>query len=244
MGSLAPIHRPPPWLVRTLTLALLASAVTAAAPAAACSVVSTYRVPTNFELVDQADTIMLANVEGGSPAGTRMGDAQLVMRPTHLLKGDALPAELRLRGMSLAPPHLRQLSDPDELEQAHPLAYAGACTRRMFTEGSTVLLFLGRHGDELVPMSAPFARTAEDVPSTESRWVRAVRLYADIAALPEARRAAAMRTRQAELRALGGDDDAQAIADDIDRQLRGPNRPWNTIMEEEIRRSPEPSFRP
>ena len=216
-------------------LALLAIAPLAAAPAVACTVEDGYRVPTNLELVERADTILLGVVENGPDEIEGLDDARLIIRPTLLLKGDALPPELRLFG-SIAPKRYSVLSDPDELEQAHPLAYIGGCVPYMFVPGSTVLLFLPRHLGRLVPMFEPFARSAEDVPSPDSRWVRAVRLYVEVAALPEADRRPALLARQAELRPPTADPDAQAIADDIDRQLRGPNRRWNAIMEEEIGR--------
>jgi hypothetical protein len=216
--------------------ALLTSALIPTSLASACSVRDSYRVPTNLELVERADTILLGVVEGGTTEAEEIDDWQVVVRPTLLLKGEALPAELRFHRMGLAPPRFHTLSDPSELEQAHPLAYIGGCVRYMFVQGSTVLLFLERHEGEMVPLFEPFARSAEDVPSHDSRWVRTVRLYIEVAALPEAERAAALRARQAELRALSGDADAQAIADDIDRQLRGPNRSWNAIRHDEIER--------
>lgn len=40
--------------------------------------------------------------------------------------------------------------------------------------------------------------------------------------------------RDALLRA--GDQDSKVIAEDITRQLAGPNKPWNQIMEEEIKK--------
>jgi hypothetical protein len=220
-----------------LPLALLGLASLPAAPAAACSVVSGYRVPTNFELAERADTILLGVVESGPAALDGLhGEPALVVRPVEILKGGPVPAEIRLDGI-IAPPRFAVRSDPGELEQAHPLAYIGACVRYMFVPGATVLFFLDRHDGRLVRTGEPFSRDAEDVPSASSRWARAVRLYVAVAALPQAERRSALLARQTELRARAGDADAQAIADDIGRQLRGPNRPWNAIMEEEIRRT-------
>lgn len=223
-------------LSRSAALALAALLLVPASPAAACSVTDEYRVPTNLELVERADTILLGVVESGPTDADRWQQerAALVVRPTLLLKGSALPSQLRLWGM-IAPERFAVLSRPDELEQAHPLAYIGGCIRYMFVPGSTVLFFLQRREGELMPLFEPFARSAEDVPSADSRWVRAVRLYVEAAALPEAQRRPFLLARQAELRARTGDADALAIADDIDRQLRGPNRSWNAIVQDQIR---------
>ena len=40
--------------------------------------------------------------------------------------------------------------------------------------------------------------------------------------------------RDALLRA--GDQDSKVIAEDIDRQMKGPNKPWNQLMDEEIKK--------
>lgn len=229
--------------------ALCAILLLSAAPAAACSVAGSYRVPTNLEMVERADTIVLAVVVRADdphagdprdmPPGERMG---LIVRPTALIKGRSLPGELRIFG-SIAEGRFAVASDPDELENAHPLSYIGGCTRYMFLPGGTILLFLARgESGALVPLSPPFSRYAEDVASADARWVRAVRLYAEVAALPEGERRAALIARRDALRARTGDRDALAIADDIDRQLRG-NRRWNDIMADEIRRMDRPQSR-
>lgn len=100
-----------------------------------------------------------------------------------------------------------------------------APVRTLFVRGSTILLFLRRSNGHLAAHWGPFSRYAEDVPSPGARWVRAVRLYIEVAALPPAERRAALVARQADLAARTGDADAQAIAADIGRHLRDPNLP-------------------
>lgn len=222
---------------RTLATALAGILLAAAQPAAACSVARDYRVPTNLELAERADAIMLAVVEDGPTDldGMNGPEPRLAVRLIATLKGGPLPERMLLSGM-IAPERFAVPSNPNELEQAHPLAYIGGCVRYMFVRGSTVLFFLQQREGRLGPVGYPFARDAEDVPSENSRWVQAVRFYVEVAALPLPERRAALLARQAALRARTNDADAQAIADDIDRQLRGPNRPWNAIMAEEVRR--------
>jgi hypothetical protein len=228
-----------PRLFAALALALLACA----APAAACSVEDGYRVPTNFEMVEHADVILLGVVETAAADIKGVDDPGMIVRPVEALKGAAPAGPLQLFGMT-APPRLAVKSDPDELEQAHPAAYIGACIRYMFVPGSTVLLFLAQDVGELVPLARPFSRWAEDVPSADSRWVKAVRLYVEVAALPEAERRAELERRRAGLLARTGDPDSAAIAADIARSLAG-NRPWKAIMRNEIERNgrPAPSHR-
>lgn len=208
-----------------LAPALALAAALAASPAGACSVVSTYRVPTNLELAERADTIVLGTVERQEGEGGAF-DTAVVVRPTLLLKGAELPAEVRLRGY-LAKDVGRQAtrSDPSELHRVNPDALSGGCNRYVFEPGMQLVLFLKRDAKgELRPTLPPFARAAEDVPGPDSPWVKAVRLYAEIAALPAGQRRAALAARRAALRA-SADPDSALLAADIGRQLADKRLP-------------------
>ncbi len=218
-----------PLAAAAFALPLLA----AAPPAAACSVVDSYRVPTNLELTAQADMILLGTIErraGPSPirAPSR---AMIVVRPTLLLKGAALPAEVRINGYLSDDPRDVVASDPRDLLYPNPGAMMGGCVRYIFRRGMQVVLFLERDmrdGEGRLRLAgSPFARSAEDVPSPDAPWVKAVRLYAEIAALPEGQRRAALIARRDALRTRTDDPDSALLAEDIDRQLnrrRGPSR--------------------
>jgi len=207
--------------MRFLFLAAAASLPLVAAPAAACSVGPGYRVPTNLELAARADLILLGTAEEEVPAAGDAHIGEVVVRPTLLLKGDALPAELRIHGYLSDDPRLVAPSNPRELYAPNPGALMGGCTRYIFRRGMLLLLFLERDGEGRLRLAPhPFARSAEDVPSPEAPWVRAVRLYVEIAALPEAERRAALAVRRDALRAASGDADAALLAEDIDRQIR------------------------
>src|SRR5437868_9616009 len=148
-------------------VAALALPPLTAAPAAACSVVGSYRVPTNLELVARADTIVLATVERDDPTpangqdlppSMRMG---LIVRPTILLKGPALPGELRLRAYISDDPRNVVASDPRDLFNPNPGALIGGCTRYIFRQGMQLVLFLERDGQGQLQMAGyPFARAA------------------------------------------------------------------------------------
>lgn len=231
--------------LRLLSLLACALSLACAAPAAACSVTDDYRVPTNLQLAAEADVILLAKVETGSTDITGP-DMKMTVTPIELLKG-RLPLDkpLTLPG-AIAEPRFAVLSNPLQLEHAHPLAYIGGCTRYMFVRGATVLFFLqpaekALEGREvpaemrgmLVAAGGPFSRWAEDVPSADSPWVRATRIYIKAARLPADQQKAVLAAERDRLRAAG-DQESRVIADDIDRQLAGPNKPWNKLMEEEI----------
>jgi hypothetical protein len=63
------------------------------------------------------------------------------------------------------------------------------------------------------------------VPSADARWVKAVRLYVEIATLPKNARRTALIAKRDALRTQTGDADALAIADDIDRHLKDKRIP-------------------
>jgi len=206
---------------RSLAGAVAAALLVAAAPAAACSMPASYRPPSNLQLVESAEVIVLATVVDGHDGLEGIEPGGVIVRPTLLRKGDALPEEVRLRGMVRTDPRsVLTRSDPRELFAPNGDALRGACSRYTFERGMMLLLFLQRGDDgQLHLASHSFSRNAEDVPSPDALWVRATRLYVEIAALPPAERRAALTARRDALRAQAGDPDAALLAAEIDRQL-------------------------
>ena len=211
-----------------LTLVALAL-LTAPLPAVACSVVPGYRVPTNMELVESADLILLATVSDGDFAPDSTSEQQIQIQPVAALKG-AMPAEpLAMPGMIAAGADAL-LSNPYELKEAHPQSLAGACARYMFPRGSRVLFFLSWQDDHWRAAGGPFSRWAEDVLTDEAPWLQVVRLYAEAASLPPGERTPYLTARRAEYGAEGDNPVARLIAADIDRQLAGPNPPLREML--------------
>ena len=203
-------------------LCLAPIALAAAAPSHACSVASGYRIPSTLELVDRADTILLARVEEGAAYPDVPGILRARLVPTQLLKGDTLPAELDYDNALLSGEQLGTTpSDPRNLVDAHPDAFAGSCNRSVFDRGMILLIFLDREDGALRVMAPPFSRTLEDVPSPDALWVKAVKLYIEIAAHPRRERRKAMESRMIHLSLLIDDPDALLLAHELHRALRG-----------------------
>jgi hypothetical protein len=72
------------------------------------------------------------------------------------------------------------------------------------------------------PAGDAFSRWAEDVPDANAPWVQLVKLYAVAASLPEADRAGFLEDEREALLARTGEPLAQLMAEDIARQLGGP----------------------
>jgi len=225
-----------------LTDALLAAALLAAlpTPALACSVVPDYRVPTNLELAQSAELILLGRVTGERVSADTSGwdgGRAILVEPISALKG-TLPTEpVAISGKSLAEGEMERygvVSNPYELEAAHPASYIGGCIRYIFPRDTTVLFFLERtkDGKGWQPAGGPFSRWAEDALSEDAPWLRLTRLYASVAAAPEGERKALLEKERAVLAAKSGDVVARLMAEDIARQLTGPNKTWNAMMSE------------
>lgn len=208
---------------------LFASAL-AAVPAAAlaCTPAPGYRVPTNLELADEADAIVLGQVVGGTEAEADGAVPQILVHPLAAYKGLIPGQDFPLHGMSLAAGAQgpdAEPSDPLELEKAHPAAYSGACIRTVFAQGATVLFFLDRREGAWVPAGGPFSRWAEDVAGEDAPWVQLARFYARVAPLPAEDRREPLEAERDALLARTDDRVAQAMGGDIDRQLAGPRAP-------------------
>jgi hypothetical protein len=186
----------------------------------ACSPVLGYRVPTNLELTELADVILVGVAEKHTPSTEEHDLGEIVIRSVDVLKGGLPSGEVRIRGMLTEEPRFVIASNPKELYEPNPGTLIGGCTRYAFKRGMLLVLFLKRGTDgKLHLASYPFARSAEDVPSPDAPWVKAVRLYAEIAALPRDQRKAALKARRDALLVQADDPDAALLAKDISRQL-------------------------
>lgn len=206
-------------------LALLAAPL----PALACSVAPEYRVPTNLELVEGAQLILLGTVTEGGPIPKSSAEPMIAVEPVEALKGPMPTGPLALPAMIATGAEILP-SNPYELDEAHPQSFAGACIRYLFPRGSRVLFFLDRDNGGWHAAGGPFSRWAEDVLTDDAPWLQLVRFYIDITKLPETERASALIARRDELAALGDDPLAQLVAANIDRQLAGPNPPLRSAL--------------
>jgi hypothetical protein len=202
-----------PFIARsTVALGLLPAAGWACTPAPG------YRVPTNFELVQRADLIVIAQVDWGPEGSITRGASSDLVRigPMQVLKG-VLPKEpLDVPGMVSSADGKAFEPAPTPLTTSHFSTRLGACTRQYYAKGNLVLAMFEKKGDRLRPIAAPFARAIEDVESYDSLWVRTARRYVELQ--QRARGDALLRTVTAErdrLRAQTSDGEAQAVAADL-----------------------------
>lgn len=217
--------------------AVLATAAVVPTAVQACSVVDDYRVPTNLELAGQSELILRGRVIG-EVEGEGSWDGTLLVEPLEALKGKMPSGTVEIAGVGLVPtPDERGfglLSNPYQLEGAHPLSYIGGCIRYMFPEGTTALFFLERIGRKWRPAGGAFSRWAEDVLEENAPWMVLTRFYATVPADDAERRKAMLEAERDRLLGQSGNPVATLMAQDIERQLAGPNEAWNALMHKAI----------
>jgi hypothetical protein len=192
------------------------------APAFACSMPQTYRAPTNLELVQKAELVVLARVVDGpdDPFGPR---AFVSLEPVKVLKGKLPGDPLRLTGSLKWNEHVVEPM-PTPLALAHVSTGIGACVRLFYPKGGLIVAMFQRtevtekhaHPYSMTPMFEAFARTSEDVESADGVWVKAVEAYAALLAGTDAAHLReAVLAKRAALLAKNDDLAAQAMAEDL-----------------------------
>jgi hypothetical protein len=143
-------------------------------PASACSFASEYVPPSDFELVQLADAVVIATVRGG-----RGNDTSSFVRfaIAERVKG-ILPAEVEAYGILAPPP-----GGPQLLVMSSPEGHQGPCDLRIFREGHRYLLFLERSGEgNLLRVAHAYSRADEDYSARRDPWVAMVRRYVSLQA--------------------------------------------------------------
>lgn len=158
--------------VRAAALAVIA--LLAPAAANACSTVPGYVRPSNFELVQGAEAIVIATPVRDRIAGDdAVFGESVTFKIQESLKGD-LSGEVEVARLQIGP---TQPSDPDNIAWSHPEGHAGPCNRVTVSKDATYILFLDRFRGQYHPGGGPFSRVVEDYAGEDALWTRTVRTY-------------------------------------------------------------------
>lgn len=207
-------------MFRSIAFVLIGLSIGWSGQATACSVVDSYRIPTNFELVQRADMIVLARVASG-PADMDHGadEPGIVLETVRVLKGDPPREPLRLFG-SVAWNGMPMVSLPTPLGPSHFSAGLGACIRMFYPQDGLLVAMFQNTPDGPRQIFDPWARAVEDVEAPDGVWVRAIEEYlAILAEAADGNVRNLVEARQAALMAQADDMVAQAIAIDLRRHL-------------------------
>lgn len=221
-------------------LIFLASLLVASWPSVACSVEEGYRVPTNFELVQKAEVIVLArvaNVPEMPKAPMAEGQDQWVtLEPIRVLKGTAPSEQLRLLGWR-APENWSGVPTSTTLWQSHFSAGLGACVRQFYQPGELVVAMFNNDpktktvtSSEFGQIFDPFARVVETVDRANDVSVDAVERYVAIQAGPTNKINERIGAAIADLSSKPSPA-AQAVAADLQYHLtrKHPAKTWGSV---------------
>ena len=201
---------------------IAALSLTCSTPSWACSPDGEYREPTNIELIERADLVVLGRVDAERPKERTSSNA-VGLTPIRTLKGHA-PEKLTLYGTFRDRSGKLVAPEPTKLNEAHSSSTWGACDRQAYAPGTLVIATFKKRPEGYIQMTYPFARNVEDVESEQGLWVRAATLYTRIISQhrPAQRRKAFQKER--ERLAQSNDPEAQAIAQDIAGYLKATVR--------------------
>lgn len=219
-----------------------------ATAALACSVTEGFVRSSSYELVEQADAVVVAVADSQS-GDSEAFDTAVTFRIERAFKGRP-PATIVMDSARLgriAP------SDPGDLTVPHPETMHGACSRYTFQRGGRYVLFLregegGSQPEGWYAMRPIFWRGAEDYAGPDSAWVRALNLYMDIQREQPDRMAAldALAGRLPSLEVPGASATDRQIALDIRDHLSSlsPAKPTPYLVSayEALERGESPRF--
>ena len=142
--------------------------------ATACSPGPDYVAPTNFELVQLADAIVIARL-------SRLENGETGFELVEILKGPQEPAsfyEINPRLSSDFPSH------PYSLQSENSSDGGGSCSRGSYADGKLHLLFYSKHQNTGTYFQGVtiYGRDSEDIESMGAFWLKVVRTYLDIQA--------------------------------------------------------------
>jgi hypothetical protein len=164
-GELMRIHSRP-WAAINVLFLLFAPA------AIACSPFFGYVRPSNFELVQLADVIVVATAQDLGRSGEGVS-----FRVTKTLKGEA-PTNFEIHHLILG--NARR-SDPSQIAEPNEEAYMGPCTRMTLAKGRSYIMFLERAKDgSFLQLGYPFTRVNEDYAGPKALWTQTIQTYVDL----------------------------------------------------------------
>ena len=206
------------------------------ANAYACSVTSDYYRPSNFELIESADAVLVAKVTGTQKGkGYVKGYESPVFEILDHVKNDNVTEIVSGDTYVISNP-LRQppRSNPDSISDAHPDSFSGACNRALFQKDQTYVLFLNEHDGKYGIGGAAFSRIAEDYYGKDSAWMKAIDFYLNIQnSTDRYQQLQELKTEYENLKSYPADSFEHKLSLDIADHLmsQSPKKPTQYLLE-------------
>lgn len=189
----------------------------------ACSVGRGFLLPTNYDLVQEVDAIVLAKSIDRSERTDSCGSTAITERVIdfailEVFKGDVTDKKVTIDGYL----GFQGRSEEGNFNGARPGAYSGSCIAMDYRLNYKYLLFLDEFKGEWRIGGAPFSRVNEEVDGMNSPWVKAVQTYIRIGSLND------YEEEKKALRGLLGTDSADSKASEIPGLAEDIKRHFNT----------------
>ena len=183
-----------------------------------CSTGSGYRLPTNCELVEQAEAIVLAEAISLKVEVKRKGISYGIFKfkVIERIKGDFDREFVTGKGDT----DLRTWGDPNDFSYRKP--DHGPCNATDYQRGAKYVLLLTKWQDKWIIDGAPFTRINVLVDGADAPWTQAVRQYARIAALGDYEKGKAALVELRARAERGEPGCPRALVADIDRHFAKP----------------------
>lgn len=206
-----------------LTLSFILSISLSSVSSFACSLADGYLRPSNYDLVKETDVILLAEAisfDKAAEANERHSFPKLTFKILEVIKGTFTQDFLVHFGVDT---YLGK-SDEDDFSAVRPGADTGACNAYDYQIGKKFLLFVKRNKAAWDITGAAFSRINEEVGSSDSPWVIAVRHYARIGSLGnyEAEKAELRRVQESAKRGKEASKYPAGLIRDIDCFFKSP----------------------
>ena len=202
----------------------------------ACSVTNDYFRPSNFELIESADAIVIAKITGSQKEkGFVRGAKSPVFKIVDHVKNDSV-IEIASGHSYVSSDPQRQppSSNPDTISEPHPDSFSGACNRYLFQKGKTYVLFLNEYDGKYGIGGAPFSRIAEDYYGKDSSWMKAIDFYLHIQNVPDRyQQLEELKAEYENLKSFSEDSFEHMLSLDIADHLmsQSPKKPTQYLLE-------------
>lgn len=165
---------------RLLIIVFGCSLVLFTAISEACKLPADYQGPSNFELVQLADSIVIARANSFV---LNKDDAFVRFNVIEKIKGATDLKQLSLEGWD----KFEGAGNDTDFSQPRPGAFSGSCIPFDYRKGALYLLFLRSEGKNVELLDFPFTRVNEEI-TPDSNWLMAVRKYVQISEVKDKQR--------------------------------------------------------
>ncbi|MEP3891361.1 MAG: hypothetical protein ABJN69_12955 [Hellea sp.] len=200
--------------------------------ALACSMMGDWVKPTNFELVELADAIVIAKPMSQSSFFGLDDENEITFSIVKTIKGEVpktITSESGRLGIFV------RKSDANSISDAHWESFSGPCSRQTFKRGNPYVLFLSKRKDGTLSLGiTAFSRDKEDYAGPDSLWMKTISYYLDVQKMEDPDvQLSTLKRKYDELILSAAESDERKLTMDIAEHFSSmsPYKPSNFLLE-------------